>query len=537
MAEKTINVAMESSIQEVLAKLESGEGAVKSVQRGVIQVKGTSTSYTRPSATATISAVDPNKAIEIRRLKIENLGNSEEVLEIISSFEPVLSRKMQEYAHPAFNKLFLKFEENNSNIIVERKDRKLEESFYLATTLYTENEQIVDFEYEIDKEKYFGRENYDLPQMIISHKPFSNTISQVTNPIVAMKRTIKILPKETATINIILSVSRDKQEAIENLENMKSEEEITRTLNIAKARSEEESKYLRITSENLEVYLKLLKYILKLNPFKKSKSNKNYFKDSFWKYGISGEIPIILVKIKDIEDIYVIEEVIGAFEYYKSKNLQTDLIILNDESNVYERFVKENINEVIANKQLDFLKNVHAGIFVINKNEMLKEDLEAIEFKASIIINASMGGILAHLKELEEKENCYGKPIIKHELSNKKDEILLLKKQELLYENSYGGFSENGKEYHIFKNVNNKLPAVWCNILSNKFFGSVVTDNLGGYTWNKNSRLNRLTAWNNDSVEDLPSEIIYIKDEDSKKVWTFNTSILPNQNYYYIKIS
>ena len=65
-------------------------------------------------------------------------------------------------------------------------------------------------------------------------------------------------------------------------------------------------------------------------------------------------------------------------------------------------------------------------------------------------------------------------------------------------------------------------------------FGTIVTDNLGGYTWNKNSRLNRLTAWSNDRVSDLPSEIFYIKDDDNKLIWTLNSGVMPNQNYYYI---
>ena len=481
-----------------------------------------------------ICVLDPNKPIEIRRLEIENLGNSEEVLEIISSFEPVLSLKEQEYAHPAFNKLFLSFEKQNDNIIVERKDRNLKEKFYLATTLYTENEQIVDFEYEIDKEKYLGRENYEIPQMISKHKIFSNTITQVVNPIVAMKRTIKLLPKEKATINVIISVSEDKKDALDNLENIKSEEEIIRTLNIARARSEEESKYLQVSSENLELYSRLLKYILRLNHIKKIKPNSKFSKHSFWKYGISGDLPILLVKIKNIEDIYVVEEVVNAFDYFRSKTLKIDLVILNDESNVYERFVKENINEVISNKQLDFLKNVNAGIFILNKNELLKEDLDALEFKSSIIINASFGGINLHLKELEEKEEKYVRNVLKKETKKKTQEILPFKEEELLYENGYGGFTEDGKEYHIYKNKENKLPTVWSNILSNKFFGTIVTDNLGGYTWDRNCRLNRLTAWNNDCVLDFPSEIFYIKDEDTKDFWTLNTSIMPNENYYYI---
>jgi len=137
-------------------------------------------------------SLDPDKCIEIRQVEIENLGSNDEVLEIICEFEPSLSHKHAEYAHPAFNRLFLKFEEENENIILQRKSRDLKESIFVATTLYTESDQIVNFEYEIDEEKYQGRENYDFPQMVKNQRIFSNQISQVVTPVVAMKRTIKI---------------------------------------------------------------------------------------------------------------------------------------------------------------------------------------------------------------------------------------------------------------------------------------------------------------------------------------------------------
>lgn len=479
-----------------------------------------------------IICLDPNKAIEIRRVEIENLGNQEQVLEIIVDFEPSLSRKMQEYSHPAFNKLFMKLEENDENIIFEKKDRDTGENMYLATTLYTENEQIVDFEYEINKEKYLGRENLGISRLIKKQSNFSKEILQVTDPIIAMKRTIKIRAKEVANINFLISVSENKKDAIDNLENIKGEEEIIRILNIARARSEEESKYLQVDGEKIDLYVKLLKYILRLNYLKENKIIENAQIDSLWKFGISGDNPIVLARIKKIEDIYVIEEIINAFEYYRAKKIYIDLIILNEENDVYERFVRESINEVISNKQLAYLRD--AGIFILNKDELLKEDLEVIKFKSRVIINASVGGIETHIKELEENE--IDEKVIKNEkIVNINEEILPVKKGKLLYDNSFGGFSEDGKEYLIYKNIENVLPSVWCNILCNNFFGTVVTDNLGGYTWSRNSRLNRLTAWNNDRVIDMPSEIFYIKDEDNKSVWTLNSGVIPNKNYYYIK--
>ena len=478
--------------------------------------------------------LDPNRAIEIRRIELENLGNQDEVFEIIVDFEPSLSEKMQEYSHPAFNKLFMKLEEENENIIFEKKDRNGVENRYLATTLYTENEQIVDFEYEIDKEKYLKRENLGMSNMIKSQKVFSKQIKQVTDPIIAMKRTIKVKAKESVSANLLISVSKLKEEAIENLEEVKSEEEIMRILNIARVRSEEESKYLAIDGRKIEIYAKLLKYLLKrVDNGCCIKTNMEFDINSLWKYGISGNNPILFVKIKNIEDKYVIEDVVKAFEYYRAKKIFIDLIIFNEEENVYEKYVKDSIESIISNNQLDYLKNVDSGIFVLNKDEVQKEDLEVIEFKAGVIIDASLQEIGSYIKEKEECEFVLDK--LKRERNyNYKDEIFSLKKEKLLYDNSYGGFSEDGKEYTIYKNKENVLPTVWSNILANSFFGTVITDNLGGYTWSKNSRLNRLTAWNNDKVLDFPSEIFYVKDEDNKFVWTLNSGVIPNENYYYI---
>lgn len=480
-----------------------------------------------------IVCLDPNRPLEIRRLEIENMGNSEEVLEVVGYFEPSLSQKMEEYSHPSFNKLFMKFEENDNNIIFEKKNRQTNPSKYLATTLYTENEQIVDFEYEIDKDKFFERENLGISEMVKSQKAFSKQIVQVVEPIIAMKRTIKIRAKEVANINLIISVSNDKEEAIHNLDNVKSEEEIIRILNIARARSEEEGKYLQVDTEKINAYCRLLKYILLPNSINNKKVLENAQIDSLWKYGISGDIPILLVKIKNAQDVMMLEEVLSAYEYYRAKKIFLDLVIIDEEIDVYEKFVKQCINEIISNKQLEYLKNINGGIFILEKPNILKEDLEVIEFKSALSIDASTSGIENLLKDAEENFKNE-KEIKRDKVQNLNLEVYPLKEENLLYDNSYGGFLENGKEYFIYKNKENIPPAVWCNILANKFFGTVITDNFGGYTWHRNSRLNRLTAWNNDSSLDLPSEIIYFKDEINKAVWTLNSGVIPNDNYYYV---
>lgn len=105
---------------------------------------------------------------------------------------------------------------------------------------------------------------------------------------------------------------------------------------------------------------------------------------------------------------------------------------------------------------------------------------------------------------------------------------------KLEYYNEYGGFSEDGLEYVIKLEKGEKLPTVWSMILANETFGTLVTQNLGGYTWHKNSRLNRLSAWNNNPVLDIPSEIIYLKDYETGKKWSLCNNLNDESPESYI---
>lgn len=79
-----------------------------------------------------------------------------------------------------------------------------------------------------------------------------------------------------------------------------------------------------------------------------------------------------------------------------------------------------------------------------------------------------------------------------------------------------------------------KPPVIWSHVLANPDFGTVITNNNSGYTWYKNSRINRISRWNNNQVLDTPSEIIYIKDEDYGQVWSLCPNLNQDDEEYYM---
>ena len=463
--------------------------------------------------------IAPNDNVEIRNIKISNLGNNEEILEISSVLEPVLSYENQDYAHKAFNNLFLKYEEIENGILIRRNRRREETEIYMAVGFFSNKGNIENLEYEIDKEKLYGRLNYGIPQKIKTSEKFSSSIGLVVDPILSFRRTIKVEGFEQLELNLIISVSETKEKAISGLDNYKSFENAKRIFEISKIRNEETARYLQVTGKEMLLFQKILSYVIGFNPLRKlyinSYGNKQFKQEDLWAYGISGDVPIILVKISEVNDVYVIRDLLKAFSFFQNKNITVDLVILNEEKNVYGRYVKEAVEKEIADRKYLYL--INKRIFIFNSNEVRNKGI--LNFRANLIINAHSGSLESIIVELEEKYlKKYKNLDNKRELIEDKEfEKYDIQKIELKYKNEYGGFTDDGKEYVIC--VDENIPSVWSNVLANEEFGTVVTQNLGGFTWYKNSRLNRITKWSNDTVIDFPSEYIYLQDERKGKVW------------------
>ena len=489
--------------------------------------------------------VAPEEAVEIRRLELTNNGNNVETLEVTGFFEPVLSTALQDYAHTAFNNLFLTFKEiGNGNILIKRKKRGNKQiDIYAGVALYTEGEIVGDLEYELDKEKFMGKGNFQTPESIKNSKPFSKSLNLVTDPILAIKRTVKVLPGEIVTLDWILSVGYEEENVSRILQKYLNSNTISKTFELSKAKTEAEAIYFGLRGKDIEKYQKMLSYLIFQNPMKKETLEKlpkrTYSQSELWKFGISGDLPILSVKIKDVNDIHVIRDCLKAIEFFRSKNIKIDLVILNEEKNSYEHFIKFEIENEIQNKQLAFLKNIFGGIFVINEKEISQEDRDLLEFRSNLILNAALGNIDMQLKDLEEEHEEKIKNIGEEEkkvfIQDNQIETISEDYDNLKYYNDYGGFSEDELEYRIKINKNNKLPTAWSNILANPNFGTIITQNLGGFTWNQNSRLNRISAWNNSSNTDIPSEIIYIKNKETGEYWSLCDNITVTPQEYHIK--
>lgn len=86
-----------------------------------------------------------------------------------------------------------------------------------------------------------------------------------------------------------------------------------------------------------------------------------------------------------------------------------------------------------------------------------------------------------------------------------------------MFENEYGKFSKNGKEYLI---KTPRTPRPWINVISNGDYGMVISNTGSGYSWRTHASLNRITRWEQDLIKDEWGKYLYIRDNETGEFWS-----------------
>jgi len=480
--------------------------------------------------------VSPEDNCEIRKVNITNFSNDNITLEATSYSEIVLNNIMADIAHPAFSNLFVRteFDDKYNCIIASRRPREEGRPPHFAFhSLLVIGNKLGNIEYETDRLKFLGRgKNISEPQAL--YQPLTKSIGAVLDPIFSLRCRLEIKSGETATLVFFTGYGKTKEEVLELSKKYSDYSNVKRAFELANIRSKMELRYLNLKASEVIDFDNMLSHILYLSPLKAKykdiiKQNKKG-QQELWKFGISGDIPIVLVTINKCEDIEAIKTMIKAHEYWRNKGLKVDLVILNQDESSYLQPLRDLIQDTIMRSITSDVLNKSGGIYVLNEKEMNEEDVILLFTVARLIIHAQKGSISKQIKlQTSYIENQ------KIDIEIPQEELIFkdIPVPELDYFNGYGGFDIENKEYVIKLKENSSTPLPWSNIVANKNLGFLITESGGGYTWFKNSRENKLTPWSNDPVSDPPSEVIYIRDEHTKEFWSITSNPI-RKNIPYI---
>lgn len=295
-----------------------------------------------------------------------------------------------------------------------------------------------------------------------------------------------------------------------------------------------ENKYLRALDANYtkaKAYRTLGSHIFWRDPairyaLPEGKTAPTCPRDFLWRFGISGDYPLVVVSAGHADDIPRVRDFIGAYLYLRFKGVQFDLIIVDEEEKSYTEPFREQIETILYAENLKEKAHIH----FIPKTALTEEELLLLKNIAEGYFQAKHTMSMGEQKPREEQSKGGGQK----GFTCTCEEEIQLSREPLFFANGYGGFSERleGSEYVISGRRNEMPEAPWTNFLANEEFGCITSQYGLGSTWYKNSQQNRITPWSFFPGRMSVSELFSLREESCE--WSLTPDPLPNANPYRV---
>lgn len=478
--------------------------------------------------TYTEIAVSPEDPIELRRLTITNRCSAKRTIDVTSYAEVVLTDAPTDAAHPSFSNLFVQTEivEKLQTILCSRRPRSVKESSpSLFHLMKVHDAKVLATSYETDRMRFIGRGNtVASPLAMQTLGPLSGTQGSVLDPIVAIRQSIVLEPETSVTIDIITGISNSRESTMQLAEKYQGKWFSHRVFELSQAHSQVALKQINSNSKAALFYDQIASSILYGNSRLRSDAAtliaNHRGQSGLWGYSLSGDLPIVLFTIRNLENISMVQQIVQAHTYWHQKGLEVDLMILHEETEGYRQELQEQVLAMVTATGGKTIIDRPGGIFIRGSDQFSVEDRQLVQAVSRIVLDDSSGPLENQIMEQGARKMSVTKLRPVHGLRKTDKNPTSSPDLELQFSNGIGGFANAGKEYVIITGKGKKTPSPWSNVIANPDFGTVITESGTAYTWMGNAHEFRLTPWYNDPVSDTSGEAFYIRDEESGEYWS-----------------
>lgn len=480
--------------------------------------------------------IAPDDDVEIRRLVLINHSDTPRRIRITSYGEVIMTPQANDARHPAFNKLFIEGEYvASANALLFRRrprsQRETQQTVFVAHMAVLSSGEGQPIAYDTDRARFWADETSPLKRT----GAYTPGPADELDPIFSITQEVEIAPRAGAHLAFLTIAADTRQAALTLARRYRAWHLIDRAFEQARARAELELHQLKLGTPQLEQYQQLLSVMLfphrALRADATILANNRKGQPGLWAYGVSGDYPIVLIYIREDEDLALVQELLQAHTYWRNRHIQIDLVIELQKAGGYSQEMREKVHRLLVRAHSDAWLNRRGGIFIVALEQMAQEDANLLAAVAGAVLDPDHGNLAEQLRALQPMPTQLPiLPLSRNPADPEETTPELARPTDLQFDNGYGGFSSDGNEYVIYLKPGQHTPAPWTNVIANAEFGFLSSSTGGGYTWALNSGENRLTPWSNDAVDDIPGEVLYLRDEETARVWSPLPSPCPAPN-------
>jgi cyclic beta-1,2-glucan synthetase len=473
-------------------------------------------------------AVSAEHDVELRVLQLVNHSERVREIDITSYVEIALAQARDDFAHPAFGKLFIETEflADRGALICHRRPRDSRDpGTWAVHVLSLEGRPHGPLEWETDRARFLGRGRATDNPIALDGRPLSGATGFVLDPIFSLRQRIRLPAGESIQIGFATGVAPDREAAMALAQTYRDPSAIARSFALASAHAHGLRRHMNISNDDAVLFERLASRVLGAESSLRAPAGvlaaNELGQSSLWAHGISGDLPILLVRVVD-EDLGVVRQALEAQEYWRLKGLKADVVILNEQPVSYMDEVQSRLTALLDEGPWRMWNHQPGGAFLARTDSLGQAERNLLLTAASAVLDTSAGNLRAQLtRPTLSVVTAHPLPVIAggDVIDQPSWPSLSVPVPPLTLANGYGGFTDEGRSYAIILEGDQDTPAPWVNVIANPNFGTILSASGSATTWSGNSRENRLTPFANDPVTDRGGEAIFVRDDDTGRAW------------------
>jgi cellobiose phosphorylase len=477
--------------------------------------------------TYTDLVVSPEDNIELRRLRLTNRSSQVRTLDITTFLEVVLAAPAADDSQTAFGNLFVQTEimPDRRAVMCTRRPRSETEKPPWMFHLLASNGTVLDaVSYETDRFKFIGRgRTVAAPQALLEQGELSGSQGSVLDPAAAIRSRVTLAAGQAITLDVVTGIADTRAACLALVSKYQNRNFADRVFELAATHAGVTLRQINASEADARLYRRLASIVLyaqgtlRADPSLLIQNRRG--QSGLWGYAISGDLPIVLLKIASSAHIELARQMIQCHAYWRLKGLEVDLVIWNEDHVGYRQNLQDQILALISSRSEGQQSERPGGIFVRSGEQISQEDRVLLQSVARAIIDDTRGSLADQLNRRPRTTRKIPRfaPV---RAVGREPPAPTLPRDGLILRNPLGGFTADGREYIVVTDTEHKTPLPWVNVLANPTFGSVITESGLAYTWSENAREFRLTPWSDDPVGATGGEAFYLRDEETGYAWS-----------------
>jgi cyclic beta-1,2-glucan synthetase len=382
-------------------------------------------------------------------------------------------------------------------------------------------------EWETDRARFIGRGRDTDGPAALDGSALSGTTGLVLDPILSLRQRIRLVPGASVRLSFATGIASDRETAEALAHKYRDPGAASRTFALAFTHAQSGLRHLGISNDEAQLFERLASRVLfadgSLRAGPDTIASNALGQAGLWPHGISGDLPILLVRVIGDDDVGLVRQVLQAQEYWRLKGLSADVVILNEDPSSYLDEIHAQLTALLDNGPWRMWKHRSGGAYLLRGDLTARAERTLIEAVARAVLGGDRGDLRAQLAKphpvQDSRRPAFAAiPSSESTVSPPIDQSVAPPSMTLT--TGLGGFTDEGRAYVIVLEGDRETPLPWANVIANAGFGTVVTASGSAHTWSENSRENRLTSFANDPVVDPTSEALFIRDDDSGDAWS-----------------